>query len=143
MQDKLNYVLELNSYAYDQTQLKNLTQYLETTSSGDNSNFGKVNIHSKQSQVGWGELGPFIESDRIPSITQIGQETAEIIIDYMVGAENDNNSYDTYRVKDYYKIPAVNCICSIMSVRQGSILTVRMIFCHPPKLIWVYSRIRM
>lgn len=87
MQDKLNYVLELNSYAYDQTQLKNLTQYLETTSSGDNSNFGKVNIHSKQSQVGWGELGPFIESDRIPSITQIGQETAEITIDYMVGAE--------------------------------------------------------
>lgn len=104
VQDKLNYVLELNSYAYDQTQLKNLTQYLETTSSGDNSNFGKVNIHSKQSQVGWGELGPFIESDRIPSITQIGQETAEITIDYMVGAENDNNSYDTYRVKDYYKI---------------------------------------
>ena len=65
VQDKLNYVLELNSYAYDQTQLKNLTQYLETTSSGDNSNFGKVNIHSMQSQVGWGELGPFIVKNSV------------------------------------------------------------------------------
>lgn len=102
--DKLSYVLSLNDYTYDQTQLKNLSQYLETSSMGDNSNFGKVNINSKLSQAGWGELGPFIESERIPSVLQIGQEVAEITLNYLVGAENENSEYDTYNVKDYYKI---------------------------------------
>lgn len=104
VQDKLNFVLEFNGYTYDQSTLKNISQYIESSTSGDNSNYGKVNIHSKQAQIGWGDLNPFIESDMIPTVKEIGEEVAVIVLDYMIGAENKYNSYDTYSVKEYFRI---------------------------------------
>lgn len=104
LKDKIDFVLELNSYVYDKGTQKNLSGYLETNASGDNSNYGKVNIHSKLTQVGWGDISPFIESDIIPAVTQIGEEVAEITLDYMIGAENAYDAYDTYRVEEYYRV---------------------------------------
>ena len=104
LQDKINFVMELNGYIYDKNSLKNIAQYIETNSSGDNSNYGRVNIHSKQTQIGWGDLSPFIESDIVPIVKQIGEEVAVIELDYMVGAENEYDSYDTYNVTEYYRI---------------------------------------
>lgn len=104
VQDKINFVLEFNGYTYDQSNLKNIAQYIETSSSGDNSNYGNVNIHSKQTQIGWGDLNPFVESDIIPTVKEIGEEVAVIVLDYMIGAENKYNAYDTYSVEEYFRI---------------------------------------
>ena len=104
LQDKIDFVMELNGYIYDKSALKNIAQYIETNFSGDNSNYGKVNIHAKQAQVGWGDLNPFIESDIIPTVKKIEEEVAVIELDYIVGAENEHNSYDTYSVTEYYRI---------------------------------------
>lgn len=104
LQDKINFVLELNHYMYTPDALKNIAKYIETNASGDNSNYGKVNIHSKQAQIGWGDLNPFIESDIIPTVKEIGEEVAMIVLDYMIGAENEYDAYDTYSVEEYYRI---------------------------------------
>ena len=48
--------------------LKDIGGYLETSSVGDNTNYGKVNINCSLSQIGWGDLEPYIESEITPEI---------------------------------------------------------------------------
>ena len=54
LDEKLNYVLHFSEVTYDDEAIKEIIPKLETNSSGDNTNLGHVNIHSKLSQVGWG-----------------------------------------------------------------------------------------
>ena len=51
-----------------------------------------------------GGSDPFIESNIIPSLYESDGDTAVIAMDYTVGAGNDNDSYDTYTVHEYYRI---------------------------------------
>ena len=50
------------------------TGYLETSSSGDNTNYGKVNINCSLSQVGWGDLDPYVESDIMPEVISVDDD---------------------------------------------------------------------
>lgn len=104
IQEKLDYVIEFNKNTYDASYVNEISKYLETTASADNSNYGKINIYNSLDQVRWGDLHPFIESNIIPSLYESDGDTAVIAIDYTVGAGNDNDSYDTYTVHEYYRI---------------------------------------
>ena len=104
IQEKLDYVIEFNKNTYDASNVNEISKYLETTASADNSNYGKINIYNSLDQVRWGDLHPFIESNIIPSLYESDGDTAVIAIDYTVGAGNDNDSYDTYTVDEYYRI---------------------------------------
>ena len=104
LQKKIDFVLDFNSATFDQSRSKEIARYLETSSIGDNTNYGKVNINSSISQVNWGNLDPFVESDIIPEIISITDDVAIIRLEYRVGAANDYDSNDTYRVSEYYRI---------------------------------------
>lgn len=104
IQEKLDYVIEFNKNTYDASNVNEISKYLETTASADNSNYGKINIYNSLDQVRWGDLHPFIESNIIPSLYESDGDIAVIAIDYTVGAGNDNDSYDTYTVHEYYRI---------------------------------------
>ena len=104
IQEKLDYVIEFNKNTYDASNVNEISKYLETTASADNSNYGKINIYNSLDQVRWGDLHPFIESNIIPSLYESDGDTAVIAIDYTVGAGNDSDSYDTYTVHEYYRI---------------------------------------
>ena len=54
--------------------------------------------------MNWGNLDPFVESDIIPEIISITDDVAIIRLEYRVGAANDYDSNDTYRVSEYYRI---------------------------------------
>lgn len=104
LQDKLDYVLDFNECTFDLEKLNEITKYLETKSSASNDNYGKVDIYSTKAMVGWGDLKPFVESNIVPSVLDINEETAIITLDYTIGAANDNESYDTYLVHEFYRI---------------------------------------
>lgn len=104
LQDKLDYVLDFNACTFASERLSEITKYLETKSSASNNNYGKVNIYSTKAMVGWGDLHPFVESNIVPSVLDINEETAIITLDYTIGAANDNESYDTYMVHEFYRI---------------------------------------
>ena len=104
LQKKIDFVLDFNSATFDQSRSKEIAGYLETSSIGDNTNYGKVNINSSISQVNWGNLDPFVESDIIPEIISITDDVAIIRLEYRVGAANDYDSNDTYKVSEYYRI---------------------------------------
>ena len=87
--------MDFNACTFDGSRLKDIAGYLETSSSGDNTNYGKVNINCSLSQVGWGDLDPYVESDIMPEVISVDDDVAILRLSYRVGAENDYSSSDT------------------------------------------------
>ena len=108
IQKKIDFVLDFNSCTFDKDRLKDIAGYLETSGLGDNTNYGKVNINCSLSQVGWGDLEPFVESDIVPEVISITDDVAIIRLDYRIGAANDYDSNDSYKVSEYYRIRQTN-----------------------------------
>lgn len=104
LQEQLDFVLDFNKNTFDPENLNKIAQYIETNSSADNTNFGKVNIYNKQETIGWGDLTPFVESNIVPSVYNVDGDVAMIALDYTMGAENDNGGFDTYTVHEYYRV---------------------------------------
>lgn len=104
LQDKIDFVMNFNACTFDQSRLDEAAKYLETKSSADNTNFGKVNINSSKTMVGWGELNPMVEMTIVPTIKEINSEVSAIYMDYQMAAQNSSGSYDTYNVNEYYRI---------------------------------------
>lgn len=108
LQKKLDFVMDFNACTFDDSRLKDISGYLETSSSGDNTNYGKVNINCSLSQVGWGDLDPYVESDIMPEVISVDDDVAILRLSYRVGAANDYSSSDTYTVSEYYRIRQTN-----------------------------------
>lgn len=104
LQKRIDYVLDFNAATLDASKLNSINSYLESNGSADNTNFGSVNINSSLYNVGWGDLSPFLQSEIIPSIIQVDGEVMVVALDYICGAQNDYEGYDTYSVHDYYRI---------------------------------------
>lgn len=101
---KFDFVKFFNECTMNQSRLGEIQKYIETSSSGNNSNYGKVNINSTLAQIGWGEINPYIESQIIPKVKEISKDVAIITLNYRVGAVNEYDSYDSYNVYEYYRI---------------------------------------
>ena len=102
--EKLQFALNFNSYTYSKDNLSNISKWIETDESGDNTNFGKVNIHSTRAQIGWGSLSPRIEGNVIPTIWEINGITAQISLRYKVVTYSGSTEFEAYSVKDYYRL---------------------------------------
>ena len=82
LQKKLDLVMDFNACTFDDSRLKDISGYLETSSSGDNTNYGKVNINCSLSQVGWGDLDPYVESDIMPEVISVDDDVAILRLSY-------------------------------------------------------------
>lgn len=101
--DKLEFVEDFSSRTFHKETAKELTKYLESNSQGDNTNFGKVNIHSSFDQITWGNLPIQKETQPRLTIKEITEQTASIGTDFYVSTrENGKKTY--YRVKEFYRI---------------------------------------
>lgn len=105
---KFEFVKYFNECTLNQSRLKEIQKYIEPSSNGNNSNYGKVNINSSLSQVGWGEITPYIESQLIPKVKEISTDVAIITLNYRAGAVNEYDSYDSYNVYEYYRVRQTN-----------------------------------
>lgn len=101
--DKLEFVEDFSSRTFHKETAKELTKYLESNSQGDNTNFGKVNIHSSFDQITWGNLPIQKETQPRLTIKEITEQTASIGTEfYVFTRENGKKTY--YRVKEFYRI---------------------------------------
>lgn len=103
LDEKLDYVLHFSEVTYDDEAINEIIPKLEPNSSGDNTNLGHVNIHSKLSQVGWGQLNPTISGRVIPMVVEIQGNTADIRLDYQVTTPAARG-VDIYDVKEFFRI---------------------------------------
>ncbi len=100
---KLKYVMNFAKSTFADETLKDIMAKLEIDSTGDNTNLGRVNIHCKLSQVGFGKLSPTLSSDMYVTINEISGKTASLATEYMITTADDDNSY-SYNVKEAYRI---------------------------------------
>ena len=101
--EKLDYVLDFHAKTFDKELARELSMYLEPNSDGDNSNFGRVDIHSNLSQVSWGDLNVREIAEPSVNICEIGKTTASVKLQTIVEVKEDKIT-NTYRVEEFYRI---------------------------------------
>ena len=100
---KLNYVNEFSENTRNDETLSKVTAKLETSTAGDNTNLGRVDIHCKLSQVGFGTLQPELLTERFFTITEIDEQRASIYVTYKAKTDDENGSFE-YNIGEYYRI---------------------------------------
>lgn len=101
--DKLEYVSDFSNRTFNKAAAEELTMYLEPSSQGDNTTFGKVDIHSNFNQVTWGDLRPLKVTDPIITVKELSSMTGSFIVDYYVST-TDEEDIKYYKVKEFYRV---------------------------------------
>ncbi len=105
VQEKLEYVLDFHNRLYDREAARELTKYLESNARlEDNSSFHKVNIHSSFRQITWGELPIKEVSGPVVQLTDVANQTASFLVNYIVSTSADGRYHTYYQVQEHYRI---------------------------------------
>lgn len=103
--EKLEYVLDFHERLYNRDAARELTKYLETNAQlEDNSSFHKVNIHSSFRQITWGDLRVKELGEPVVRLTEIGSQTASLLVDYFVSTTGDSGTLVYYAVKEHFRV---------------------------------------
>lgn len=103
--EKLDYVLDFHNRLYDRDAARELTKYLESNSRlEDNSSFHRVNIHSSFRQITWGELPVKEVSTPVVQLTDVANQTASFLVNYIVATSADGREYTYYQAQEHYRI---------------------------------------
>ncbi|MDE6925837.1 MAG: hypothetical protein K2O97_00320 [Acetatifactor sp.] len=103
--EKLEYVLDFHNRLYDREAARELTKYLESNSRlEDNSSFHRVNIHSSFRQITWGELSVEEVSTPAVRLTDVANQTASFLVDYIVATPTNGRDHTYYQVQEHYRI---------------------------------------
>ena len=101
--DKLEFVESFSAKTFQKEEAKELTKYLESNSEGDNTNFGKVNIHSSFDQITWGSLPVKRETRPQITIKEITPQMASISTRFYVSTQEEGKK-TYYTVKEFYRV---------------------------------------
>ncbi len=80
-----------------------LITYLESDSTGDNTNYRHVNIHSSFDQVTWGSLEVVKETEPVAVIEELASSTAVIRLEYVVSLQEGRDTH-YYNVTERFRM---------------------------------------
>lgn len=101
--EKLDYVYYFNECTFDKDNAENeIGKYMESNSSGDNTNFSHVNIHSSMDQVTWGSMEVKKVEEPVCTIGEIDSKSALMKLEYTVSALTGEEDR-LYSVTEYYR----------------------------------------
>ncbi|NLZ81524.1 MAG: hypothetical protein GX913_06980 [Clostridiales bacterium] len=104
LDEKIDFIKEFSDKTFDKEVAEELVPYLESSSKGDNTNFGKVNIYSSFSQITWGELAPEkIEKETI-KILNVNADIIQAELKYKVKFENMYGTDEVYNITEFFRI---------------------------------------
>ena len=101
--DKLEFVKDFTIRTFDKEAARSLTKYLESNSSGDNTNLGKVTIHSSFDQITYAGLPITAKTDPQITIREIDEQTGSFVTDFYV-TTSDAETENLYHVQEYYRL---------------------------------------
>lgn len=102
--EKTEFVRRFHEDTFDKANVEeNLSMYLESSREGDNSSFGRVDIHSSWDQVTWGDLPVEKISDAVVDIKEMMPQTASFQVHYRVKIPWEGRE-EKYLVTEYYRI---------------------------------------
>ena len=101
--EMITYVSEFSSVILDKEAAKVIAPYLESDSTGDNSAFSYVNIHSSFDQVTFGELKPQRKGTAAVRVLDIAGDIGSFMVTYRMTCGIDDKDSD-YLIKEYYRL---------------------------------------
>lgn len=100
--EQLRFVADFSEKTFHREEAGELTRYLESNASGDNSTFARVDIHSSFLQVTWGDLPIAEHTDPMLRVNDIHAQTASIENDYRIRIGR-GDAARWYVVHEYYR----------------------------------------
>lgn len=101
--EKLNFVSYFNACTFSKEEAANITKYLESNSSGDNTTLGRVTLNCSFNQITWGDLTIDHITNQTMTIRELATDTATIRMDYIAIVSTNQNDLQ-YRVSEYYRV---------------------------------------
>lgn len=102
--EKLDFVQDFHNKTFHKDEAHSLIKNLESNSSGDNSRFQKVNIHSSFDQVTFGDLNIAPVGQEEYFLKDQDSEVGVFLVDYLARSENTDGSVSLYKVEEYYRV---------------------------------------
>lgn len=102
-EEKIAFVKDFHEKTFNKEEAKELTKYLESDATGDNTTLAKVNIHSSFQQITWADLGIFRETAPTVTVLELEQQTGSFKLEY-IAAVHDGRTKKQYRVIEKYRI---------------------------------------
>lgn len=101
--EKLDFIMDFHNAIKNKVKAEDYAKYLEPKGEADNTTLAKVNIYSSFELVTWGNLKPEFMTEVIPTIVEIYQDTASVVLKYIVRVEISGN-VELQEVKEYYRV---------------------------------------
>lgn len=102
--EKLDFVFDFSDKTFAESpDNEEIITYLESDSTGDNTNYQRVNIHSSFDQITWGDLDVVRESDPVAVIEELASSTAVIRLEYMVSLVEGRDTH-YYNVTERFRV---------------------------------------
>lgn len=102
LQEKLAFVTEFQDATIDKSRKEELSKYLESQKNYDNTNFAYVTINSSLDMLSYGELQPVVLYREVPTVTEIGRDTASVAVTSIIAIETTSGT-EHYRVREYFR----------------------------------------
>lgn len=101
--EEIRFVSDFHNKTFDKEAARDLTKYLESDETGDNTTFSKVNIHSSFSQITWGSLNVEKISEPQIYVTEFFPETMRVRMSYFVRVITEEGEKKC-RVEEFYRL---------------------------------------
>ncbi|MCH5281081.1 MAG: hypothetical protein J1E61_06385 [Lachnospiraceae bacterium] len=101
--EEIRFINDFHEKTFDKEAARDLTMYLETDETGDNTTFSHVNIHSSFAQITWGNLDVEKISEPQIYVTELFRETMRAKVTYFVRVRTQNGER-ICRVEEFYRL---------------------------------------
>lgn len=101
--EKLGFIVDFSDRTFDKEAAKELSKYLETNATGDNSTYEHVDIHSNFNQVTWGDLRLRRVGEPRVTISELTSATGYFKVEYQIEVQEESG-WALCNVIEYYRI---------------------------------------
>ncbi len=101
--EMVSFVRDFTVRTFNKESAAGIAPYLESDSTGNNTSYANVNIHSSFGQITWGDLSPKLLTGIETLILEMDSKSASFLQQYEVEAGPEDQRYQ-YSVKEYFRI---------------------------------------
>lgn len=100
----MKFAEDFHEKTFTRTGEDEISLYLESDDTGDNTTLQTVNIHSNLFHVRWGDLEPEVSTEVEWSIKESNTVYTSLLAKYQVTAVGDREEEETYNVREFFRV---------------------------------------
>lgn len=102
VQQMVNLAADFSAKTFSYDQATDLVTYLESDATGDNTNLGRVDIHSSFSQITWAGLSMEPAGEVLVTLKELRGAVAQVTTRYLALRQGEDNRQEMYEVEDNF-----------------------------------------